>query len=274
MGDKLGFTFYPKDWWTSDTFLELDPLERYIYLECLFVMYQNGGYMKNLKTQMEARLRNQIDAGLWEKITQRFILTDLGFTSDTVTKRGKKAETSRENGKKGGRPTKNEKPKNPENNLQKTHLLEKKEKEKENIYIYIKAKYINDKVQKIHDLEDYFRGTDQLPALVEAGWIHFSAFMSGNTGGIFNDPEHLYNAFRKFCITYKPPDKVPEKRKYDAELWDFNNWTKEAFYEQYDWRFKSDPEFKAHFEELYRLRAEKLRNGAAMEGRAEHKKGD
>ena len=30
---KLGFTFYPKDWWTSDTYFDLDIVERYYYLE-------------------------------------------------------------------------------------------------------------------------------------------------------------------------------------------------------------------------------------------------
>jgi hypothetical protein len=111
---KLGFTFYPKDWWTSDTFFELEPVERYFFLEFVFLMYQNDGYLTYSKEQIEVRLRTQIKPKIWEKITQLLTQTDLGYTLDSVKKRRSKAETSRENGKKGGRPPK---PKNPEINL-------------------------------------------------------------------------------------------------------------------------------------------------------------
>ena len=53
MDSKLGFTFYPKDWWTSESYFELNPIQRYYYLECLFIMYSNNGYMKTQKTQFE-----------------------------------------------------------------------------------------------------------------------------------------------------------------------------------------------------------------------------
>lgn len=120
--DKLGFTFYPKDWWTSETFFEFTPEQRYIYLECLFVMYSNDGYMKTQKTQLENRLRTQISDEVWEIITEKFIRDDNGFTHASVNKRLRKTIANRENGQKGGRPkkdiektqiTQNENPKKP-----------------------------------------------------------------------------------------------------------------------------------------------------------------
>ena len=108
--NKLGFTFYPKDWWTSDSFFELEPLERYYFLECLFLMYQNDGFLTLSKVQLERRLITQIKPNSWDKITQLLTQTELGYTHNSVKKRRTKADVSRENGKKGGRPTK---PKNP-----------------------------------------------------------------------------------------------------------------------------------------------------------------
>ena len=69
---KLGFTFYPKDWWTSDTYFELDPFERYVYLECLFLMYANDGYLTTSKDKLELRLRTQIKPSTWEKNNPAF----------------------------------------------------------------------------------------------------------------------------------------------------------------------------------------------------------
>lgn len=137
------------------------------------------------------------------------------------------------------------------------------------MYITIRPVYVNERPVRITDLAGYFQESGQYDALNEAGWNKWPEFMADNSGAIFNDPGHLYNAFRKFCLGYKPPDKPPEKRKYDAELWDFNNWTKEAFYERYAWKFESDHEFKAHFEGLYRER--ELRSGPTVEGHHEHK---
>lgn len=113
MSDQLGFTFYPKDWWTSDKFFNLEPIERYIYLECLFIMYQNDGYLKTQKTQIEKRLTLKITDDQWENITEGFIIENNLFTHKSVNKRLKKAITNRINGSKGGRPPKDNKPKKP-----------------------------------------------------------------------------------------------------------------------------------------------------------------
>jgi hypothetical protein len=112
--DKLGFTWYPQDWWSSDTFFDFNELERYVYLECIFIMYRNDGYLKTQKTQFENRIRIKISDEIWEKVTSKFLKTDDGFTSLTVNKRLKKAAISRQNGKSGGRPRNDENPENPE----------------------------------------------------------------------------------------------------------------------------------------------------------------
>mgnify|MGYP003112106844 CR=1 FL=1 len=121
---KLGFTFYPKDWWTSDTYFDLNIVERYYYLEMLFIMYQNDGYFTLTKEKFERRLLTQIKPSEWEKITQHLTKSDLGYSHSSVNKRRTKAVVARENGAKGGRP---KKPKNPALNPS----LEYKEKEKE-----------------------------------------------------------------------------------------------------------------------------------------------
>jgi hypothetical protein len=107
--NKLGFTFYPKDWWTSETYFEFDAFERYLYLECLFIMYSNDGYLKTQKTQFENRTRTQVKNEVWEKITSKFILTENGYTHESVNKRLRKTLANRANGQKGGRPSKTQK---------------------------------------------------------------------------------------------------------------------------------------------------------------------
>jgi hypothetical protein len=104
--DKLGFTFYPKDWWTSETFFDLTPIQRYFYLESLFVMYLNEGKMKTQKTQLENRLRTQISNEDWESIISNFSIEDGFYTHPSVNKRLRKTLANRENGVKGGRPPK------------------------------------------------------------------------------------------------------------------------------------------------------------------------
>ena len=104
MSEKLGFTFYPKDWWTSDSYYDLTATERYLYLECLFTMYSNDGYLNYNKKQMERRFAMTITDEEFENVVSRFEHDSNGYTSITVNKRLKKAITSRENGKKGGAP--------------------------------------------------------------------------------------------------------------------------------------------------------------------------
>ncbi|WP_456867561.1 hypothetical protein [Galbibacter sp. BG1] len=113
MSIKLGFTFYPKDWWTSDSFFELSEVERYFFLEMLFTMYENEGYLKNDIALFNRRIRTNIDSKTWDKLTSKFIREDKkGFTHKSVNKRLKRKAASQENGKKGGRPPEVDGPEN------------------------------------------------------------------------------------------------------------------------------------------------------------------
>lgn len=132
MADKLGFTFYPKDWWASDTYFSLDPFERYVFLECVFLMYSNNGVLTHNKTQIENRIRAEIKPNSWDKITQSFISTDLGFTLMSVNKRLKKSITNRINGQKGGRPPKPKKPNTETQNNPPSEREREREEEREN----------------------------------------------------------------------------------------------------------------------------------------------
>jgi hypothetical protein len=107
---NLGFTFYPQDWWTSDKYFSLDAIERYLYLECIFKMYSNGGYLNPNKSLLETQLRTEIKPETWNKITQFFTMSDLGYSDISVLKRLKKSVSNRVNGQKGGRPKKTQKP--------------------------------------------------------------------------------------------------------------------------------------------------------------------
>lgn len=122
---QLGFTFYPKDWWTSDSFYALNPFERYIYLELLFMMYDNEGSIKNDKIKVERRLSTTIKDDVWSKITDLMVKDGDQLTHNSVNKRLSRAISSRENGKKGGRPKKEiGKPTKPKLETQKNPPLE------------------------------------------------------------------------------------------------------------------------------------------------------
>lgn len=159
MSDKLGFTFYPKDWWTSESYFELSPIQRYYYLECLFIMYSNDGLMKTQKTQFENRTRTEVKTEDWEIVVSKFIIDKDFYTHESVNKRLRKAVANRENGKKGGRPPK---PKEPKKETQNNPPLER-EKEIE-IEEEIKVNNKNDLI--FNDL------------LISESWIELTAMQS------------------------------------------------------------------------------------------------
>lgn len=202
--------------------------------------------MKTQKTQFENRARLSVTDEVWEKVTDKFILHDKGYTSLTVNKRLKIATNSRENGKLGGRPPKE---KNPENPASKP---KEKEKEKENIYIYgsgtvsvaIRKTYANEDAKRIFDLRLYFESTGQLQDLERMGWTHAKPFLEENAGKVFNDADHLYNTYRAFCRDYKPPEasKKFDEAEYNKTLWVLPEWEK-----FYSWRLKNEEDFRNHF---------------------------
>lgn len=108
MEEKLGFTFYPQNWWTSDSFFLLQPFERYIFLECIFMMYNNNGWLSDNKLIIERRLGTAIKDNVWSKITDLMIKDGDQFTLNSVSKRLKKTISNRKNGKLGGAPKGNQ----------------------------------------------------------------------------------------------------------------------------------------------------------------------
>lgn len=112
-------------------------------------------------------------------------------------------------------------------------------------FITINKKYINDKIEKIHDLRVYYQSTGQLETFEASGWIYFGEFIKANTGKMFNEPDHLYNTFRNFCAEYKPPARAPDK--YETAAYNKTLWTLEAWEEFYGWKLNSDNDFRKHF---------------------------
>lgn len=199
---KLGFTFYPQDWWTSDTFFEFTPFERYIYLECLFLMYRNDGYMKTQKTQFENRMGlSEIPQEIWDKITQKFEKNNLGYTSVTINARLRKAIISRKNGEKGGRPRKQNNPENPENNLKekeniKEKIIELGDKTQKH-FILIIPKYINDEPYRLWGVN----GVGEYLEMNGSKWPRLEyaeKFLREKSGQPFNDFGHILNAYNKY----------------------------------------------------------------------------
>lgn len=71
--------------------------------------------------------------------------------------------------------------------------------EKKECSIAVKKVYLNDQVKRIYDLQKYFDYTGQLNDLQVAGMNRFDDFILANPGNVFNDGNHLYNTFRKYC---------------------------------------------------------------------------
>lgn len=164
MSTKLGFTFYPKDWWTSETYFTLTLTQRYLFLECLFIMYSNNGYLSNNKDLLQNRLRTEITNSDWEAVTKEFLLEGENFTSTSVNKRLKRAISNRENGKKGGAPKGNKnatkQPNQPKKTTQNNPPLEReREREREskreiedNILLEKESKNKTTKIENIDEV--------------------------------------------------------------------------------------------------------------------------
>ena len=127
---KLGYTWYPQNWWTSNAFFELEeyPLVRYAYREVLDLLYSKGGCATLTEKTIERRFRIGLSNKQFELLKSLFEIDGDIWCHKKVSSRISKAESSRNNGKKGGRP------KNPitqENNLRKNPRNPPLERERE-----------------------------------------------------------------------------------------------------------------------------------------------
>lgn len=129
--DKLGYTWYPENWWTSNAFYELEdyPIVRYVYLEIISLLYTKNGRFKITQRLIKQRFRVELDPESYDLLKSFFKINADGiWESEKVIKRISRANSSRENGKKGGRP------KNPETqkkNLEKPTFKRERERERE-----------------------------------------------------------------------------------------------------------------------------------------------
>lgn len=112
---KIGYTWYPRDWWSSTTFFNCDDLAiRGVMREVFDLMHLNGGYWIADRKYLCKLVRVQLPDDFWSELRSYFMVTtdDKGVESwyhNGVTDRhvsARKLKASRENGKLGGRPPK------------------------------------------------------------------------------------------------------------------------------------------------------------------------
>ncbi|WP_027381857.1 hypothetical protein [Epilithonimonas caeni] len=104
---QLGYTWYPQDWWTSETFKRLKrfPMVRYTIRELFDLMYKEGAPVKMNREYLEDDFNIILTDQDYEKLLEFITITEDGlWWIDSIRKRLTKAESSRENGKNGGRP--------------------------------------------------------------------------------------------------------------------------------------------------------------------------
>lgn len=135
---SLGYTWYPQDWWTSETFKRLKryPLVRYAIRELFDLMYKEGKPIEMNRDYLIDDFNIELSDEEYQKLLDFIVITEDGkWWINSIRKRLTKAESARENGKNGGRPKGSKKDKN--NEEEKTQkpsekTQEENEKTKEN----------------------------------------------------------------------------------------------------------------------------------------------
>ena len=151
-GLGLGYKWYPQDWWTSNSFKRLKhfPIVRYALRELIDLMYKEGGPVEMNSQFLEEDFNISLTEIEYKKLLEFITVLDDGkWWIDSVKKRIKKAQSSRLNGAKGGRPPKNPitQKKNPPKNLRNPPLqIESKSKSKSKIEIEIETKSDYEKI--------------------------------------------------------------------------------------------------------------------------------
>jgi hypothetical protein len=110
MSERLGFTFYPENWWNSDTYMDELPEFRYIYLEVVFKLYTEDNSWKVTPRRLQILTSLAVSDSVFKHLESKFdIDSDGNWSSPAIEKRLRKTRANRENGKLGGRPKKEEK---------------------------------------------------------------------------------------------------------------------------------------------------------------------
>lgn len=104
---SLGYTWYPQDWWTSETFKRLKkyPLVRYTIRELFDLMYKEGKPIEMNRDYLFDDFNIELSDEEYNKLIEFISITEDGkWWINSIRKRITKAESARENGKNGGRP--------------------------------------------------------------------------------------------------------------------------------------------------------------------------
>lgn len=88
---------------------------------------------------------------------------------------------------------------------------------KKELFVSVRKVFAHDRAKLIYDLRLYFSFKGQLESLKSAGMDKFDEFMQSNPANGFDDDGHLYNAFRKFCLTEQINKKTNGKKKFTIE---------------------------------------------------------
>lgn len=104
---SLGYTWYPQDWWTSETYKRLKkyPLVRYTIRELFDLMYKEGKPIEMNRDYLFDDFNIELSDEEYNKLIEFISITEDGkWWINSIRKRITKAESARENGKNGGRP--------------------------------------------------------------------------------------------------------------------------------------------------------------------------
>lgn len=126
--DKLGYTFYPKDFISDPEVMMMTPSQRGIYRDLIDLAYMNDNKLKYNLTQL-SKYCNATEDEISEILNLKGLKEGSFWTIPSCDKRITKILANRENGSKGGRP---KKPKqNPNHNPNKTQTKRQRERERE-----------------------------------------------------------------------------------------------------------------------------------------------
>lgn len=126
--ERLGYTFYPKDFISDPDVMMMTSSQRGIYRDLIDLAYMNDNKIKYNLVQL-SKYCNATETEINEVLSIKGIKDGDFWTIPSCNKRIAKAQTNRENGSKGGRP---KKPKqNPTNNPTKTQTKRQRERERE-----------------------------------------------------------------------------------------------------------------------------------------------
>lgn len=117
---QLGYTWYPQDWWTSETFKRLKryPMVRYAIRELFDLMYKEGKPITMNRDYLIDDFSIELSDDEYNKLLDFISIDEDGkWWIKSIRKRMNKADTARENGSKGGAPKGN---RNARKNIEKT----------------------------------------------------------------------------------------------------------------------------------------------------------